>query len=129
MALGHIVEHSGGDACKAGIVLDEAERVRAVDGAGVCALCLGDNDLDALLEQRVGFIRLNLLDGVGVVLQALDDQLAVRGREKLRRGLRVFNMAGHIPDTFGSIERGGEEVVIRIIVGDKLDLGEVAAAG
>ena len=127
VALGHVLKLPGGDIRKAGIVLDKSENVRAVDRAGAGALGLCDHDSYALLEQRVRAVRLNFLDGIGVVLHALDDQLARCGGYKLRGVRFVLHMVGHIPHALGGVERAGEESIVRVVVADKFDLGEIPA--
>ena len=112
----------------AGIILNEAENVRAIDAAKGFTFGLRDHDLDAVLQQRIAVGGLHLCPGVGIVLQALEDQLAVLRRDEVGSVLFLGYMIGHIPNALGLVELADEEITIRIVVDDKLHFGEVSAS-
>ena len=128
VALGHIVIQAGINVDVAGIVLNEAENVRPVDAAQGFALGLGYHDLDAVFQQRVAVGRLYLRPGVGIVLQAFEDQLAVLRRDKVGGVLFLGCMAGNIPNALGLVELADKVVTVRVVMDDELHFGEVPAS-
>ena len=127
MLLRHVVEHARLHIRVAGIVLQQAQHVGAVDGAERIALHSGDHDLDAVLEQRIAVVGADLGHGVVVILQALDQQLAGAGGDEVGGLGLLIGVAGHIVQAL-ALQLGLYEVAVHIVVQQKFDLGEVALA-
>ena len=122
-----------------GIVLDQAQDIGGVDVADVDGLDLGDDNLDVVLQQGVAGIGADFGDGVGVILQALDDDLVLafigvnghcqgKNRDKVGGIGLVLNMVGHIVDALVCIQLSLDEVVVGVIMYDELDVLEVTLA-
>ena len=125
--LRHIVVQAGVNVLVTGIILNEAENIRAVNTAQSFTLVLRDHDLDAVFQQRVAVGGLYLRPGVAIVLQTLEDQLAVLRGSEAGSVLFLRNMAGHIPNALGLVQLANEEIIVRVVMDNKLDFGEVAA--
>ena len=99
-----------------------------VHSCGSGRTVLRDDHLHGSLEQRIGAVRLNLGQRVGIVLQSLDRQLARRGRHKVGGTVCLCRLAGHIPHILRGIEGASEIVVVRTVLDQELDLRSVATS-
>ena len=138
--LGHVLQIAGvvDDGCVTGIVLDQAQDIGSVDVAQLLSLSLGDDDLDVVLQQGVAIVGTDFGDGVGVILQTLDDDLVLR-LACLGCGLRdhgnevgcvllIGNMVDDIVDALFLVQFCLDEVAVGVILHDELNILEVAIA-
>lgn len=105
----------------AGIVLDNAQDIVAVNGAGTVSVFLcGNDNSDIVLEQSVAVSGLQLGDDVGVRLQALDNQMAlliVPGHGVHGGGGGFLGgVAGDVPNTFGLIQLCCDVILVGFVV-------------
>ena len=148
LLLGHVVENVGQVAIGlhvalldgflddglgvAGIVLDQACHVGAVDIAEDFGFHLGNDHFDIFLQQGVAVIGTDFGDGVCIILKALDDDLAglavgIYGDEV--GGVSFgFHVIDHIINAFVLVQLSLDEVVVSIVVNDELHVFKVALA-
>ena len=100
----------------------------SVHSRGDGRAALRDDHLHGSLEQRIGAVRLDLGQRVGVILQPLDRELARRGRHKVGGTVCLCRLTGHVPHILRGIEGTGEIVVVRTVLDQELNLGSVAAS-
>ena len=103
MLLRHVLIKPFRDVGIPGIVLQNAQRIGAVDIAERIALCRLDHDLDIVAEQRVAVGRLNLGGDVCVILQPFHEDGAVCRRSESGGIVSSGYVTGHIVDTFALI--------------------------
>ena len=132
--LGHIVQVAVvlNNAGIPGIILNQTQNIRAVDGAGSVGILLGNDHIDALFQQHIAAVGANLSQGVGVIFQTLDNDLALGisglDGDKVGGFRLVGHMIHHIINAFVLVQLGFHKVVISFILDQKLHLGEIALA-
>ena len=78
MDLGHILQIAGiiDDGGIPRVILDQTQNIGFIDVAQFSGFLLGNDDFDIVLQQSVAIIGADLGDGVSVIFQTLDDDLA-----------------------------------------------------
>ena len=78
MNLGHILQIAGiiDDGGIPGVILDQAQHIGFIDVTQFSGFLLGNDDFNIVLQQSVAIVGADLGDGVGVILQTLNDDLA-----------------------------------------------------
>ena len=148
MLLGHVVQDIGqvavgldvahGDSfvdnglCVTGIVLDQTDHILGIDVAQLHSLNLGDDDLDVILEEGIAVVSADFGDGVHIILQTLDDDLALTAAGGHRNEMGGISLGLHvvndIVDALCLVQLGLDEVVVGVVMDDELNVLEVAVA-
>ena len=106
----------------AGIVLDKAEDIGAVNITYRAAFADAYYKTYAVLEQSICPIRLEFGYGVCVILKTVDEEFAIRTRSEACGFRFVISAAGHIVSFRGLVIFCDYIVIIRIILEAELDL-------
>lgn len=129
--LGHILQVAGivDDLSITGIILDEPQNIAGVDITQLGGFGGGEYHLDGVLQQHIAIVGADFGDGVGVIFQTLDDDLAgvaVAGNRDEVGGIFLgSHMVNHIVDAFLGIQLSLHIVAVGIVMDQELDLGKV----
>ena len=134
MSLGHVLQITGvvNDLGVTGIVLDQAQQIGDVNVAQLSGFSLGDDDLNAVLQQGVTVIGRLFGDDVLVIFQALDDDLTgliigVNGNEQSCLFLSS-NVVDDIVNALFFVQLGLDKVAVGCVLHNELDIFKVALA-
>ena len=125
MLLRHVLIKSLRNIRIPGIVLQNAQHVRAVDIAEILALCCLYHDLDIVAEQRVAIGCLDLGRNVHVVLQPFYEDGAVCRGNEAGGIVSSGSMPSHIVDPFALVQLCCDEVPIAVVIKEEFHHGEV----
>ena len=128
MLLRHIVEQSLFNISVAGIVLDKAEDIGAVNITYRAAFADAYYKTYAILEKSICPVCLELGYGIGIVLEAVDEHTPIRTGSEACGFCLIIGAAGHIVSFRGLVIFCDYIVIIRIILETKLNLAEVSLA-
>ena len=83
---------------------------------------------DAVLEERICPVCLELGYGIGIVLEAVDEHAPIRARSEARGLGFVISAAGHIVSLRSLVILGDYIVIVCIVLEAELDLAEISLA-